>query len=278
MVEQKKSNKYKTCICTIVKNENLYINEWINFHLNLGIDKIYIYDNNTDEKVSDVVNNKNVVIIEDYRGIKRNFLQLKIYTDFYNTHRNEFDWIFFIDIDEFIVLNKDLTISQFLERPCFDNVDIIRLNWKHFTDNDQLDIINNDYRVFERFKTFADCEENCNGKSIIRTTVNIKNNKIQPHGYHNDQSLIVVDAEGEKCKNINWFVSNPPDYKTAWINHYRTKTIGEYIRQKFFRGDINGYDSRYGLDLFWKTNRFTKEKEDYALKLINNTINAYSNN
>ena len=36
----------KICICTIVKQENKYILEYIEYYKNFGVDKIYIYDNN----------------------------------------------------------------------------------------------------------------------------------------------------------------------------------------------------------------------------------------
>ena len=33
-------------ICAIAKNENNYINDWVNWHINIGFDHIYLYDNN----------------------------------------------------------------------------------------------------------------------------------------------------------------------------------------------------------------------------------------
>lgn len=38
----------KIAICTIVKNENHYIRNWVSYHLRLGFDTIYLYDNNSD--------------------------------------------------------------------------------------------------------------------------------------------------------------------------------------------------------------------------------------
>lgn len=34
----------KTCILTIIKNEHQYLDEWIQYHLNLGIDALFIYE------------------------------------------------------------------------------------------------------------------------------------------------------------------------------------------------------------------------------------------
>lgn len=62
----------KIAIVSIAKNENLYIKDWIDYHLKLGFDDIYIYDNNDidSEKISDVIdiNIYKTVKIIDARG------------------------------------------------------------------------------------------------------------------------------------------------------------------------------------------------------------------
>ena len=48
----------KICLCTVAKEENIYIREFIEYYKNYGIDKIFIYDNNdkNGEKFEDVIN------------------------------------------------------------------------------------------------------------------------------------------------------------------------------------------------------------------------------
>ena len=41
-----KMNNMRTSICCIAKNEDLYIDEWINYHKKLGFDHFFIYQNN----------------------------------------------------------------------------------------------------------------------------------------------------------------------------------------------------------------------------------------
>ena len=63
----------KVCICTIGKKENLYVREYVDYYKKLGIDKIFIYDNNnkSDEKfdlvIKDYIENGFVEIV-DIRG------------------------------------------------------------------------------------------------------------------------------------------------------------------------------------------------------------------
>ena len=39
-------NDTKICICTLGKEENLYVREYLEHYFNLGINKVYISDNN----------------------------------------------------------------------------------------------------------------------------------------------------------------------------------------------------------------------------------------
>ena len=50
-------NNIKVCLCAIGKKENLYAEEFIDYYIKLGYDKIFIYDNNDkdDERFEDVL-------------------------------------------------------------------------------------------------------------------------------------------------------------------------------------------------------------------------------
>ena len=46
----------KNCILTVIKNEHEYLDEWIQYHLNLGIDYIFIFediDSDSHKKITD---------------------------------------------------------------------------------------------------------------------------------------------------------------------------------------------------------------------------------
>ena len=92
----------KCVVCAIAKQENVYIYEWANYHLNIGFSHIHIYDNNDldGESIADVfvgTNIENKITIHDVRG--KICMQLVVYQDCYDNE--DFDWCAFIDIDEF---------------------------------------------------------------------------------------------------------------------------------------------------------------------------------
>lgn len=250
----------KVAIIAVAKNEELYIKEWLDYHLKIGFDAVILADND-DEMVLSGYSSENV-FIEDYLGEKR--VQSVAYTELYQKYRKDFDWIAFFDIDEFLVLDGFSNVKEFLSEYTADEV---RLNEKHFTDNDMLDVVYGNYNVFDRFLYEADTPDlNRYLKTFVNTRVEAK--KVYGHGIY-DHTLYAVDVlnnqiEADSLKSKNILLVK------AWFNHYRTKTIGEYIRQKLFRGGPNNNPSRYRdwERYFFQTNRWSEEKINYAKKLI----------
>jgi hypothetical protein len=56
-------NNVKICLCTSGKQENKYIREFVKFYEKMGVDKIFLYDNNNvdgekfEEVINDYINN-----------------------------------------------------------------------------------------------------------------------------------------------------------------------------------------------------------------------------
>ena len=84
----------KVAIIAIAKNEQLYLQEWLDYHLQLGFDKIIVADND-DTLLLSGFSSENV-IIEDYTGIDK--VQSKAYTELFGKYRNDYYLIAFFDI------------------------------------------------------------------------------------------------------------------------------------------------------------------------------------
>ena len=255
----------RTGIICICKNEDNYIDEWVNYHLALGFDKIIIAEN---DDVKRLTFDNPKVVVEDFSRIES--VQRKAYTALFEKYKKEFDWLLFIDCDEFLVLDGYATVADFLEG--FD-CEIIRISEKHFTDNDELDVIDGNYNVFDRFKTPANVpslDTYC--KSFINTKVELNGRLVRGHSIY-DETMDVVNALGEPCEADRR--TKKIVFERCWINHYPTKTIGEYIKQKYKRGGPNKNPHRYAnwQNYFFRTNKKTDEKIEYAKKLINELSN-----
>jgi hypothetical protein len=108
-------------IVVMIKNEGEYINEWLEYHKLVGVDKFIIYDNNSEDNLKSILQpyiDKGEVDYIFYPKTQADFekkgkkveywaFQAYAYNDAIKKYRNKSKWIGFIDIDEFIVPVKD---------------------------------------------------------------------------------------------------------------------------------------------------------------------------
>lgn len=278
----------RTLLCGIGKLENRYIREWVEYHRDLGFTNIVLYDNNDidgehfEDVIGDYIEN-GYVILKNWRG--RKLAQIPAYNSCYNEFKDQYDWIGFWDIDEFLVFEKEKTIDEFLSKEIFKNIQSIRVCWKQYTDNG-LAKANGDYSVKKFTEVFDKnfCikngiptanyyNANTQSKAILRT--NIDKIKITSPHVHS-VARTVVDAMGRPCKD-GIKLGNTPVWKGAWLNHYRFKTIEEFVEQKMvrlwptaYKGGGSGY---INTDLFFQYNKKTNEKVALANKLLGKTEN-----
>lgn len=258
----------KVGLCVIGRFENIYAVEYVEWYKKLGFDKIFIYDNNRDgeEYFEDVLQSfidDGFVEITDFRN--KGICQLEAYTDCYNKHKNEYDWIAFFDFDEYLVLKKDNDIHSFLKG--FEGFQCVKINWMVYTDND---LVFYDKRPLnERFTTPMDFDkciqysfpENNHVKSIVKCDIDNFNWYGNPHIPTCVENA--CNAEGEKS-DITAF--QPYNFDVAYLKHFITKTIEEWLCIKIRRGtpDINyAKFIEKNNDRFFKYNVKTKEKENY---------------
>ena len=102
-------------IAIIIKNESLYIKEWIEYHLLVGVDRFYIYDVGSTDNVLEVLQpyiDKGVVIYQYFPGKDR---QVPAYCDAILKYKYQTRWLAFVDADEFIVPVQKYTLPEVLK-------------------------------------------------------------------------------------------------------------------------------------------------------------------
>jgi hypothetical protein len=268
----------KVLLCTIGKEENKYIKEFINHYRKLKIKKIILYDNNDidGEKFQDILENEianNFVEIINYRGFQ--LPQEKAIINCYKNYSKNYDWIAFYDIDEFLQIINFTNINKFLSLPKFKKCQSILINWKNYGDNNQL--YYEPKPVIKRFtKPFYFTNKNMNfnkyltsaAKTIVRGGLNI----IWQHLPHYLNNTIKCRPDGKILNNYFTF----PQYSIAYINHYTTKSTEEFaerlnkgdvivkIDDNFIRRRINNYYFFFNIKTQKKIN-LLKEKLKYKI-------------
>ena len=270
--------KIKVCLCAVGKNENKYINEFVDHYKNYGIDKIFIYDNNDidgekfEEKISKFIKLEFIQII-NHRGERG--IQKRMYQDCYDKNNKKYNWLIFFDFDEFIHLKKYNNIKEFLNSKKFIKCNSIYLNFLLHTDNNMKFYDNRS--LSERFTETITNKKYCIGKSIIKG--NLKNIRLT--------SVHTLGIHKRRCNGFGKFIESKgrrcliPDYKYNYIDHYYTKSTEEFIN-KINRGSgIYGDNDvvKYAkINDYFSINKFTLEKINLIGKKTNLNISEIKEN
>lgn len=116
-------------LCAIAKHEDLYIREWIDHHLALGVDRVHVYDNSDANVLRRLPNEYpgGRVHVTHWPGEVR---QVEAYRDFMDRHKGQPVWVGFLDVDEFVILRTHRDIKSFLREHC--GFGAVSLNWLMF--------------------------------------------------------------------------------------------------------------------------------------------------
>ena len=254
----------KIALCTMGKQENLYVKEFINYYRKLGIDKIYIYDDNdfNTEKINDIIDPLTKNFVKVYENIKFKIKnQSDAFTDCYNKNKNKFDWFLMVDMDEFLVIVND-SLKNYLLNPVFKKCDFIKIHWVIPSDNNLLYYDNRS--LFERFK--GPYKKSTIIKSLIKG--NINNLKYWVHSpYYSPKRNNTCNNIGNiiRYKNINFEAIQSINIKKAYIVHFSYKSTEEFIK-KYKRGYSNWFGKRLNKWLkskirnYFRDNQISKEK------------------
>uniref|UniRef100_A0A803MBR4 Glycosyltransferase family 92 protein n=2 Tax=Chenopodium quinoa TaxID=63459 RepID=A0A803MBR4_CHEQI len=94
--------KYKLCACTMVWNQAAFIREWVMYHTWLGVERWFVYDNNSDDGLKDVIDELNA---ENYDVNRHTWPWIKSQEAGFShcllRARDQCQWVAFFDVDEF---------------------------------------------------------------------------------------------------------------------------------------------------------------------------------
>jgi hypothetical protein len=262
----------KTALVAIGRRENQYAREWVEHHLALGFDHIYIYDNNHDgeemfiEVLMDYVEQGHVTII-DYRNIEK--AQRAAYNDAYQKLAGKYDWLAFFDFDEFLcppaadapggVAGLLAAIPQ--------EYQAVMIPWVMMTDGG---MVRNDGRpLIERF-TESTANGGGQGKCIVRGGIaGLRFTKSVHVPY--EPVLRCCTPKGDPTVQKR---QQPQDTSVAYLKHFSTKTIEEWLTNKWQKGaagiTYGTFREKYQ-NYFFTINERTPEKEAF----INDYLKTY---
>ena len=222
-------------VLACAKNEGPYFKEWIEYHRLLGVEKFYIYDNESTDNTKEVLRpyiEKGIVVFDSFsfEGDIWPQPQRDLYTKAVQKYRNETKWLSIIDIDEFIVPLRHNSIVDFLKD--FESFSQITIHYKFFgfcghkTKPEGLTLENYLYSI-EDADTGVESVINKNtGKSILNPRAAL--GRIFEHY----SPVIGMPVDENKAPYLEDPCKGGATTDIITVNHYWTKSEEEFSKRQ----------------------------------------------
>lgn len=236
------------CLVAILKDEEKFLDEWLIYHQLIGVDHFFLYDDNQTLPLKDFLTpHSGYVTVINWResnaGYIREKSQIRAYNDACKKHIKGYEWVVFLDADEFVVLKEHVSLSEFLKG--FNDASSVSLNWHLFGHNGF-------YEDPERLITTSINRRRLNPSLEVKTITRVEaiDSIVSAH-FCNLKSGFRVDA------NNKIFLEELYAGKTdvAHINHYYCRSFNRWMK-RVERGDVNYNPTNGGiLEQRWRYNK-----------------------
>lgn len=225
--------RYRGAVCAIAKDENRYVLEWAAYHLALGFDHVFLYDNMSGRPLADAFDPaaaRPFVTVTPWPTLHGRNAQLEAYGHFFASHGRDTDWAAVIDLDEMINLKRHAGIRDFLADHA--GADGVALNWRVFGSSGETH--HRPGLVMERFTRASPLgfDANRHVKTIARPArVTVPS----CHWVDYAGGGRVVSADGLEVANADLVEPREASYAVAQVNHYFVRSRDEWA-DKLRRG------------------------------------------
>lgn len=100
---RKRAKKHRMCVCTMVRNQARFLAEWMTYHARIGVERWFIYDNNSNDSIEHVLQG-----MGDFNVTRHEWPWVKTqeagFAHCALRARASCEWVGFIDVDEFLYL------------------------------------------------------------------------------------------------------------------------------------------------------------------------------
>jgi hypothetical protein len=255
-------------IGAIVKNEALYLEEWLEFHLLRGVEHFYLFDNMSTDNTKDIIRPyvdaglMDAWLIEDMPRV-----QFIAYDKILCKYEKESRWIAFIDADEFLFSPVHPDIKEIIKR--YEGYSAVAVHWIMFGSSGELHYTPE--LVTRRFTKRA-AQVNRHVKSIVQPS-QIVGVDADPHTF---VAHGTVCNERKQVLGRHYALEEGGTANLLRINHYSVKSLEE-TRTRWKLRDPGSGANRGGtpeaFDIKFK-DQDRNEVEDYSLYSMANTIEA----
>jgi hypothetical protein len=244
--------KYNLAIMTIFKNEQDYMEEWLNHHISQGFEQIYLYSNDPNihlyTYLSNPKYNQYIKLIDwvDKKNIGSQTIQRQSYTHCVKNYSSECQFLLMLDLDEFIIPIKSYSkVSEYINslKTEWNQIKAFKIQRYDFGSNGHLVKPSGNVML-----NYTKHEKICSSYKTLANTDYI-NKQLDFYGVH-DYNYNDDNKQGKIFNNYfgyhetgfpNSCKSNSLNEIPLVINHYYTKSYQEYLSrcELWKQGGIN---------------------------------------
>ena len=206
-------------LCAIAKDEDDYLREWIFHHYMIGVERFIIYDNESRRPIAETLADLAAAKLVEVREIEGKSMQLPAYADCLRRDRDNFYWLGFLDLDEFIILKKHRDLRLLLAE--YQEESGLALHWRVFGSSGH--IRQPSGLVLENF---TGCLHQDQARMHVKCLLRPErvSRVVDPHTFEFSHSGYCVDENRFPILNA----IGPYTERLAVINHYHFKSQQEY--------------------------------------------------
>lgn len=220
----------KLAVCSIQKNRGPWLLEWIVFHHLSGFTDFIIYLHDCDDESPYIIERlRRVFSIQCFEIRESGFgIQLRCFQHAYETFSKDYDWMAFIDGDEFLFTPQGCHIASALARYHDIPASALAVYWRSFGASGHVaeppGLVTQNYR----YRAEDGFIGNLHIKSLVRCDGSMR---IATNSHYFETKLGTID---EKLNHITggFDARHIPSWEFFCINHYSTQSREFYEKIK----------------------------------------------
>jgi len=241
-------------LCLRFRNEAHYLSEWLEYYLAAGVSHFFLYNNLSTDDYKDVLAPYIAGGLVSLIDWPYSPVSPRAENDCVRRALGRYEWLGFIDTDEFVVIADGRSIPEFLSG--FRRHPGVALHWLMFgSNNHKARPSGNVVSAYTKRATRPNFHVKCFVKPS--QALMCRNS----HSWYFRRFQYAVNESG---KPVTGSVSIPPTVAKAWINHYYCKSEEDYLS----KAKVNSMLDQVGIKFPSRTNdrlgKAMKENNDLA--------------
>lgn len=223
-------------IGAVFRTENSWLEEWIRYHIAVGVEHFILYNDDDDTHVSDRILKPYVEqgIVENVHMNRGNnpFNHAGRYRSMLDSMTGSTRWLAFIDLDEFILPSHCDDLRQLLQE--YEDYNGLAINWSIYGTSGYIKRPQTQINHL-LYRSETHWEPNKFVKSIVKPETVVRDNGDYVHYFPTTGGETV----NESYENVTWITHEISTEKVR-INHYVVRSYQDFWEVKFQRNNAIG--------------------------------------